>query len=101
MLSGARRSRGELSRWTEQDVRESKWFGAVAVLSGLEAVGLGLSENAGAFSLFWRKSRDVEVMAANWELVRRLFIESATRPRDPAAVREERSVCRLRVPKRG
>jgi len=87
-------------RWTEQDVRESAWFGDVAVLSGLESVELGLSEKS-CLSIFERMPWEVVVMAENWGLVRRVFVESATRPRDLAAAREEGRVCRLRVPKRG
>lgn len=86
--------------WTEQDVRESAWFGDVAVLSGLESVELGLSEKP-CLSIFERMPWEVVVMAENWGLVRRVFVESATRPRDLAAAREEGRVCRLRVPKRG
>jgi hypothetical protein len=87
-------------RWTEQDVRESAWFEDVAVLSGLESVELGLSEKP-CLSIFERMPWEVVVMAENWGLVRRLFVESATRPRDLAVTREDGRVCRLRVPKRG
>jgi hypothetical protein len=87
-------------RWTEENVRGSRWFGAVAVLSGLESVSLEISDERCGIPFFEARSCGCRFMAANWGLVRRLFVESATRARDPAATQEGRTVGRLRVPKR-
>ena len=86
-------------RWTEEDVRGTKWFKDMAVLSGLESASLELDVEEGIIPFFSRRPLELVILGHDWALVKRLFVESATRPHDPAATREEQPVCRLRVPK--
>jgi hypothetical protein len=86
-------------RWTEKEVRGSRWFEAMRVLSGLGSVSLAIGEDE-SLPIFTRSLGEKEVLRANVGLAERLFVESATRPRDSAAAREESPVGRVRVPKR-
>ena len=106
-LSARRGSRSYVhiwqGRWTEAEVGESPWFGAMRVLSGLGSVSLVLGEDddddEGCPSLFRHSAGEMEVLRANVGLAEKLLAESATGPRDdPAALLETQAVCRPRVP---
>jgi hypothetical protein len=69
------------------------------VLSGLGSVSLAIGEDE-SLPIFTRSLGEKEGLSANVRLAERLFVESATRPRDSAAAREESPVGRVRVSKR-
>jgi hypothetical protein len=88
-----------LCHWDAADIRGSQWFITMTIFSGLKSVSMDISEYDNN-KFFGYSSGQMRVVQANVDLAERLFVESATRPYDPAATREERPVCRLRVPKR-
>lgn len=86
------------ARWTEEEILESAWFAGMRLLSGLSSVSLVVGEDDGCPPLFQHSPGEMEVLRANVGLAERLFAESATRPREPAALLEEAPVRKQRVP---